>query len=112
METNVERIQREARARREEAKVALRTDRIDHAQLAAQVQAGLAKDKEDTTIRRKGGLTVTPAKRRALEITRKPLARWGRRGGKSTSEVKAAAARLNGTKGGRPRRVDSVCFEN
>jgi hypothetical protein len=31
------------------------------------------------------------------------LARMGRKGGKATSDAKAAAARANGKKGGRPK---------
>ena len=33
------------------------------------------------------------------------LAKAGRKGGKSTSEAKAAASRENGKKGGRPRKA-------
>jgi hypothetical protein len=38
-----------------------------------------------------------------LEI-RKYLARLGRKGGKASTEAKAEAARLNGKKGGRPKK--------
>jgi hypothetical protein len=36
---------------------------------------------------------------------RKLAARWGRIGGKSRSPAKIAACRLNGKKGGRPKKV-------
>jgi len=34
------------------------------------------------------------------------FSKLGRKGGKAKSEIKAEAARLNGKKGGRPRRKD------
>ena len=34
----------------------------------------------------------------------KMFARWGKQGGQATSNEKAKAARLNGKKGGRPRK--------
>lgn len=40
--------------------------------------------------------------------TRVWMADLGRRGGKATSEAKAAAARANGMKGGRPRKVAAI----
>lgn len=38
------------------------------------------------------------------EEARKLFARWGKQGGEATSKQKAEAARLNGKKGGRPRK--------
>jgi hypothetical protein len=38
------------------------------------------------------------------EEARKLFARWGKEGGQATSKEKAKAARLNGQKGGRPRK--------
>jgi hypothetical protein len=38
------------------------------------------------------------------EEARKLFARWGKEGGQATSKEKAKAARLNGKKGGRPRK--------
>lgn len=40
-------------------------------------------------------------------LLRRAASIWGRLGGSSKSEAKAAAARLNGLKGGRPRKSTS-----
>ena len=69
-----ERILRESLAQRRALAARTPSTRIDHAQIAAQVQAELAVE----SIHRLGGLSQSPAKQRA--------------------------ARRNGAKGGRPRR--------
>ena len=44
---------------------------------------------------------------KAIEFERLGAAELGRKGGQSTSETKQAASRLNGRKGGRPRKAKS-----
>ncbi len=39
------------------------------------------------------------------ELTRAMFEEWGRKGGKKKSKRKSAAAKANGKKGGRPRKV-------
>jgi len=47
-------------------------------------------------------------KEKEMELTKLSATTLGRKGGKSTSPAKQAASRLNGRKGGRPRKCSGV----
>lgn len=100
-ESNKERMQRESKENRE-ARSGVK--RINHAVIAAQVQAEMEASARAAELGRLGGLSKSPAKLKALAITRNPKARAGRTGGSVRSAAKAVSSRANGKLGGRPPR--------